>query len=202
VISAGLSQIGGRPDPCGEARFRSDRRRCGDRSSPRLTVPTAPSGKTYITGGPARGQRPYPRMSMSRCRFHPRTSRECGRNVDASGRRVCYRSGVGSSAHGRPVASGSGAESRGRTVLPSRPPVPPTRRPSARRIWPFLNQERLRLARSCSQALPQPDAQVAEREFRRHAAAQGLRHDPRAPKTDLSEVLARCSQTRGTPQCL
>ena len=94
VISAGLSRIGGRPDPCREARFRSDRRRCGDRSSPRLTVPTAPSGKTYITGGPARRQRPYPRMSMSRCRFHPRSSRDCGRNVDASTRRVCYACGI------------------------------------------------------------------------------------------------------------
>jgi hypothetical protein len=92
VISASLAQIGGRPDPCGEARFRSDRRRCGDRSSPRLTVPTAPSGKTYITGGPARQQRPYPRMSRSKGRFHPRISHDCGRNVDAWRRYVCYGS--------------------------------------------------------------------------------------------------------------
>ena len=36
--------------PCGEARLRSDRRRREDHSSPCLTVPTAPSGKTNTTG--------------------------------------------------------------------------------------------------------------------------------------------------------
>jgi hypothetical protein len=198
VISAGLSQIGGRPDPCGEARFRSDRRRCGDRSSPRLTVPTAPSGKTYITGGPARGQRPYPRMSMARCRFHPRTSRECGRNVDASARRVCYRSGVGSSAHGRPVASGSGAESRGRTVLPSRPPVPPTRR--TRRLVASGQSSIRRGLGSLDAALKShrcPTPRSLSVDSANTPRPRGLRHDPSAPKTDLSEVLARCSRARG-----
>ena len=82
VIAAGLPRIGGRPEPCGEARSRPDRRRCGDRSSPRLTVPTAPSGKTYLTGAPAGPQRPYPRDSQCSCNIHPRIRKVCGRNVD------------------------------------------------------------------------------------------------------------------------
>jgi hypothetical protein len=82
VIAAGLPRIGGRPEPCGEARSRPDRRRCVDRSSPRLTVPTAPSGKTYLTGTQAGPQQPYPRDSQWSCNIHPRIRKVCGRNVD------------------------------------------------------------------------------------------------------------------------
>jgi hypothetical protein len=88
-----MFRIGGRPVPNGEARFRSDRRRREDHSSPCLTVPTAPSGKTHSRGRSPAGQSAYPRTCTGPTQIHPRISRGCGRNVDASTARVCYGQG-------------------------------------------------------------------------------------------------------------
>jgi hypothetical protein len=62
--------------------WRRDRRLLEDHSPCRLTVPTAPSGKTNHMSGRMAPQRPYPRTAPRPIRFRPRIVRECGRNVD------------------------------------------------------------------------------------------------------------------------
>ncbi len=59
------------------------RRRCRDHSQPRLTDPTAPSGKTKCMRGRRAAQRTCPRDSRRTRLGSPPTSAGCGRQVDS-----------------------------------------------------------------------------------------------------------------------